>query len=136
MNRFLIAIIVAGCALAGGADLNAQEELFNFGRQWNGWSSSFRSIYLDGFIDGQSSTYFALEGDLPSERREALRQKTFTFYGVDAIRDVMTDLYADPANAFIRYDAMVYIARAKLDGKDVEPMLRYSRENDRRSRKP
>jgi len=72
-----------------------------------------------------------LWNDLPPERREALRLRTFTFYASDSLRDVMTNLYADPANTYIRHDAMVYISRDKLSGKDVEPILRHAREEDR-----
>ncbi len=108
-----------------------EKDLFNYGQEWNTWSNGSRYIYLEGFVDGQSSTYVAVLGDLPPDRREPLRLQTFMFYGATALRDVMTSLYADPANTFIRYDAMVYIARDKLSGKDVEPMLRRAREQDR-----
>ena len=110
---------------------SAQNELANYGEEWNTWSEGLRSVYLRGFIAGQSNTYLALENDLPPERREPLRLRTFTFYGIDALSDVMVSLYADPANTFIRFDAMVYIARDKLNGEDVELRLRYSRQNDR-----
>jgi hypothetical protein len=113
------------------ANISAQDELFNYGREWNAWSNVSRSIYLQGFVDGQSNTYLALLNDLPAERREPLRIQTFTFYDSAAIRDVMTNLYSDPANTYIRYDSMVYVARDKLGGKDVEPMLRRAREQDR-----
>ena len=106
------------------------QELFNFGRQWNAWSNGSRSIYLDGFVEGQSDTYLLLEKDLPKERREPLKLETFTFYDSDALRDVMTSLYSDPANTYIRYGPMVYIARDKLAGKDIEPRLRLARRQD------
>jgi len=109
---------------------SGQKELFNYGREWNTWSNVSRSIYLAGFVDGQSNTYLAVLNDLPPERREALRLQTFTFYESDSLREVMTSLYSDPANTYIRHDAMVYIARDKLDGKDVEPTLRRARKQD------
>jgi len=43
----------------------------------------------------------------------------------------MTNLYKDPSNTYIRYNSMLYIARDKLGGKDVEPALRLAREKDR-----
>jgi len=109
---------------------SGQRELFNYGREWNMWSNVSRSIYLDGFVDGQSSTYAAVLNDLPSDRREPLRLQTFTFYERDSLRDVMTNLYGDPANTYVRHGSMVYIARDKLSGKDVEPVLRRAREQD------
>jgi hypothetical protein len=54
------------------------------------------------------------------ERRDRLRKETFTFYDTSALLDVMTSLYADPANTYIAYTSMVYIARDKLAGKDVQ----------------
>lgn len=106
------------------------QELFNYGRQWNAWSNESRSIYLAGFVDGQSNAYLLLENDLPKERREPLRMQSFTFYDSDALRDVMTSFYADPANTYIRYDSMVYIARDKVGGKEIEPRLRLARRHD------
>ena len=105
----------------------AERELVNFGQIWKSWTDSVRSIYLEGFVDGQSHTYLLLQGDVPAARREPLRLMTFTFYGGAAIRDVMTSLYADPANTFVEFEDMVYIARDKLSGKDIEPALRDAR---------
>jgi hypothetical protein len=105
-------------------------ELINYGRQWNAWTNRDRSIYLRGFIDGQSHTYTSLENDLPAERREHLRLKTFTFYQTSALLDVMTSLYTDPANTYIGHASMIYIARDKLAGKDIEVLLRNARQND------
>lgn len=106
------------------------QELFNYGRQWNSWSNGSRSIYLEGFVDGQSNTYQLLVNDLPAVRREPLRLQTFTFYDRDVLRDVMTSLYSDPANTYIRYNSMVYIARDKLNGNDTEPRLKLARRLD------
>jgi hypothetical protein len=103
---------------------------FNFGREWRSWSGTTRNVYMDGFMSGQADTYLALVNDLPAHRKEPLSQATFLFFDTDAIADVMTDLYKDPANAFIRFGAMVYIARDKLNGRDIEARLRYSREHD------
>lgn len=106
------------------------EELVNFGRQWNAWSNESRSTYLEGFVDGQSNTYFLVWNDLPSDRREALRLRTFTFYEEGVLRDVMTSLYSDPANSYVSYSSMVYIARDKIGGKDIEAALMSARQKD------
>ncbi len=122
----LVTLIVLGVAPTSAQD----EQLFNYGKQWKSWPEISRSTYLMGFVNGQDSTYFALRGDLPPARREALRLRTYTFYDKDVLRDIMTSLYADPANTYVRYSSMVYIARDKLAGKDIEPVLRHAREND------
>jgi hypothetical protein len=115
-------------AVVSATDMPAQNDgPFNYGRRWNAWSLLSRSIYLEGFRDGQSHAYFALVDDLPQARRESIRLATFTFYDADALGSVMTSLYADPANTYIQHDDMVYIARDKLSGKDVELALRSAR---------
>ena len=40
----------------------------------------------------------------------------------------MTHLYRDPANAYIRLDDMLRIARDKIEGKDIESALRDARQ--------
>lgn len=127
-HHFMLGLVVVGTVVV---QLLAQDELFNYGRQWNTWSNLSRSVYLQGFVDGQSNTYRVLSNDLPAARREPLRLQTFTFYDADALRDVMTNLYSDPSNTYIRYDSMVYLARDKLSGKNIEPALRVAREKDR-----
>jgi len=115
----------------GAATALPQEELFNYGQEWTAFSNPMRWVYLRGFVDGQSNTYLAMIDDVQLDRRETLRLQTFTFFDAVALSAVMTSLYADPANAFIRYEAMVYIARDKLNGNDVEPSLRHARETKR-----
>lgn len=81
-------------------------------------------------------TYIAIRPDLPPNRQEALRLETFTFYETDALRDVMTSLYSDPANTYISFGSMIYVARDKLSGKDVEPILRKARVSGRGYSRP
>ena len=131
MTRPLLSVAVIILASFASANISAQDELVNYGRDWKRWPNAARSIYLDGFIDGQSKTYFALRADLPPNRQEPLRNETFTFYGTDALRDVMTSFYSDPANTYISFGSMIYVARDKLSGKDVEPMLREARKSGR-----
>jgi hypothetical protein len=105
-------------------------ELANYGRAWKAWSNRDRLIYLRGFVDGQNHTSMSLQNDLPADRRDRLVQQTFTFYKSDALVEVMTSLYSDPANTFITPAAMLYIARDKLAGKDIEALLRSARKSN------
>jgi len=129
-RRWYSIALITFCALGAG-NLSAQDELVNYGKRWNAWPDSSRSVYLEGFRDGQSHTYLAFLNDLSPNRVEPLRLQTFTLYETTAIRDVMTNLYSDPANTYITFSAMVYVARDKLSGKDIEPMLRGARANAR-----
>src|SRR5262249_61232308 len=103
---------------------------FNYGRTWDAWSNEVRSIFLRGFVEGQSKTYMTLEKDLPEERREPLKRQTFMFYDSNVLRNVMTSLYSDPANTYIAYGSMFYISRDRLEGKDVAVALRNARQKD------
>jgi hypothetical protein len=105
-------------------------ELINYGHQWNMWSNRDRLVYLSGFVDGQNHTVTSLEDALPAESRERLVRNTFTLYRTNTLLDVMTSLYADPANTFITHASMIYMARDKLAGKDIEVSLRNARQNE------
>jgi hypothetical protein len=123
LKRSLVLSILT-LTFLGATDTTAQNGgPFNYGRQWNGWSPLSRSIYVLGFQSGQSRTYFAVRPDLPPSRLEPLRLETFTLFDGDAVSNVMASLYSDPANTYVQDDDMIYIARDKLSGKDIEPML-------------
>jgi hypothetical protein len=53
--------------------------------------------------------------------------KLFVRYTRDQIPDVISDLYKDPANAFIITLDMFFLARDKIEGKDVEKGLMEAR---------
>jgi hypothetical protein len=56
-------------------------------------------------------------------RVERVRQKYSSAMWSFEFPAVMTDLYRDPANACVALVDMVYIARDRLEGKDVEKSL-------------
>jgi hypothetical protein len=41
--------------------------------------------------------------------------------------DVMTELYKDPANVYVQYDQMMWVAKRKLDGHPIETELTNAR---------
>ena len=45
--------------------------------------------------------------------------RLFVRYTRDQVREVITDLYKDPANAFIRTLDMFFLARDKIEGKET-----------------
>jgi len=102
-------------------------EPINSARLWKSWNSFGRFLYLRGFQDGASSILFRL-GQLSVDVKTL--QATALRYDLSQIRDVMTSLYSDPANAYIGLSAIVYIARDKLDGKNAEQLLINARQND------
>jgi len=103
-------------------------ELFKYGNQWLQWNELERHIYLLGFVDG-GSVYFDFVFRQPERVRNELFEANAVKYDNDVLSPVITSLYRDPANVYIRYDSMVLIARDKIAGKDVEPRLRMARQN-------
>lgn len=133
-----MSVLVVCTTLAGAAQAPPPPGMvaFSYGQEWRLWTDVRRLAYLQGFMEGQSDTYLAAFDDLPIQRRDSLRLQTFLFHDIGAISDVMTDLYRDPANVFIRYGAMVYLARDKLSGMEIEPALRRARQAERGYVKP
>ena len=130
-RKLSIFVIFISCYLS--VPIRAQQDTtrrINFGSMWKGWSNEVRLIYLDGFIGGRSETFLVVFDSLSPEARGSLRLRTTVLYNPDVLRDVMTDLYSDPANTFVRFEVMVYIARDKLSGREVESRLRSAREQE------
>jgi hypothetical protein len=96
-----------------------------------------RDTYLWGFMDGGNSSYtecanvWLKPGEWfkkpESERVKKVREKTAMFFPLESIRDVITDLYKEPANSYINFNKIVYIARNKLRGELIEDQLRDAR---------
>jgi len=122
------------------------EEPYNYGKIWNSWSDYMRSIYTMGLKDGlQDQFSFSFIARLMMEENNVLdkyfkdseviktektRNRTlwdFIMFDDKAIRNVMTDLYKDPANVYIEFSSMCLIAYHKLKGEDIEPLLQEAR---------
>lgn len=108
------------------------DTLFKFGTEWLSWSENERSVYLRGLIDGNIVLLKYTFTKPEPERQQILDyfKATALQYKPDALVPVMTSLYRDPANVFIRYNSMIFIARDKLSGADVEGQLRQARQSD------
>ena len=123
------------------------QEPYNYGKIWNSWSDYTRSIYIMGLKDGlQNQICFSFIYRLIIEEKdvfdkflkdsevvktEEARNKTlwgFINFDDEAIRNVMTDLYKDPANTYISFYDMGGIAYRKLKGESIELLLRELRE--------
>jgi hypothetical protein len=102
-------------------------EPINSARLWKSWNSFERAVYLSGFADGSQLVVYTYE---PIDERSQTAKAAALRYDFSQIREVMTSLYSDPANAYIALGAMVFIARDKLDGKNAELLLTEARQND------
>jgi hypothetical protein len=132
-NRYALALVIALLALAQEGLSSSQ---YDYADQWKSWSNAGRDAYLQGFVDGNSEAFITAGKDwLPKEffhspqskRVKAVASKLFLIFDAAAIRDVVTDLYADPANRYINFTRMVHIARDKLKGADYAQQLREAR---------
>jgi hypothetical protein len=100
------------------------------GAMWNSWTVAMRSAYIEGFLSGVNSVYQRAFSYLSAKQRDEIRAATFVVYASDVLAKVVTDLYRDPANTYIEPGALVIVAREKLKGTDIEPLLRAARKND------
>ncbi|MBI4455432.1 MAG: hypothetical protein HY644_05980 [Acidobacteria bacterium] len=113
-------------------------EPFNYAELWRSWNPITREAYITGAVDGIAEAYFttisAVAPDkitrdpLPPEVRKAT-DKLFVRYAREQIGSVMTDLYKDPANAFVSTLNMFFLARDKIEGKDIAKGLMEARKS-------
>jgi len=101
-------------------------------------ASGYSLLTHPEFFSDSSHFHFSLAryylSKYPKDTQKAIeeeRSKAYKFIiefcspkiPTEAIRDVTTDLYKDPANSYIRPADMCFIAFWKLKGKDVESVL-------------
>ena len=101
---------------------------YNYAGLCRSWDIVAREAYISGVVDGIAEAYIVTlttvvpnsfsKGPESPEVKKA-REKLFVRYTRDQIRDVITDLYKDPANAFISTLDMFFLARDKIEGKDT-----------------
>ena len=100
-------------------------EPYNYGQVWNSRTDLTRDAWLKGFSYGVWRTCeIVLDTKLGLPVFKEIRGKIAFPFSLVTIRKVMTDLYSDPANTFVPFGKMVYIAQDKLKGKAVENALR------------
>jgi len=111
---------------------------YNYAELWKSYPEQTKRAYIDGFTDGVSETFFAAAGswigydklkDPVPEKVKKVRDRVFLRYTKDQIPAVMTDLYKDPANAFILFQDMLLIARDKIEGKKIEESINEARKH-------
>src|SRR5882672_5092347 len=103
----------------------------NFGEIWNSWPGEKREVFVAGYTEGVADAFSGCSNYLASTSRETVRKQIFVVYDYTVLARVVTDLYKDSANTFIRTGSLILIARDKLNGQDIEARLRNARANDR-----
>lgn len=115
------------------------DDVPDYGKIWKIWGKEGQAAYLYGFVDGGGRAMQATmlqiiasnqRGDkIPDDFYESIRIKTATLYDGDKLIDIMTNFYKDPANSYIWFDDMVYIARDSLSGKDITATILEARKS-------
>ena len=114
----------------------------NHGQKWNSLTEPERLLYLKGFKEGLSAGYFNTKKEFnirspkqPGSGSGIDWEKGWNNYisvvfptDEVALHDMLTRLYADPANNFIEWERMIYLARDKIRGIDVSNRLIETRE--------
>jgi len=146
---FLIFLLI----LILSTSLSASGEPYNYRETWNSWTDYQRYIYLWGFSDARKQIWVDISGIIKEFREDKtlslyelkslidLTNKiaiietnaSITDYeeiniglkplDLKVIRDIMNDLYKDPANSYISFQNMIFIAKDKLAGKPIENKL-------------
>jgi hypothetical protein len=106
-------------------------KLYDYGSEWRSWTDGARDDYIIAFNEGTRRALRDTYGLMSQERQERLRKRLAMEYEPYQLRDVMTSLYRDPSNTFIPYAEMIYLARDKLNGEDIEARLRLTRRGSR-----
>ena len=103
-------------------------EPYNYAELWRSWNIVAREAYISGVVDGIAEAFIVTLRNLASDKLgksptpagvKKTTEKLFVRYTKNQIRDVMTDLYKDPANGFINKVDMFFLARDKIEGKDI-----------------
>ena len=147
MKRITIIFIIVFCLLSFTGISNLAEKPFDYGDMWNSWSDSTRSIYIMGLKDGiqhQSTIHFidqlliieknVFDKYLKDSEVVEMEKKVnkvlwdFLFFEDKSIRDVATNLYQDPANAYVSLYNILGIAFRKIKGENIEPLLQEARD--------
>ncbi len=120
--------LAAGLALLCAQPAPALEK--TPGKIWNRLTDTERFIYLWGYRDcamakrDEAVALFLREKrDIRNPIWKGFMRSPFASFGIEQIRDVMTSLYKDPANTFIKFEMMVSIARLELEGRLTETRL-------------
>jgi len=106
----------------------------NRGQLWKDMKWEGQIMYVQGYEDGGFRALLAVRDHdrwpvTNNKWAPDWIQHVFLKAPAAQISDVMTDLYKDPANAYIQWDEMLLIAREKLEGTtaDIAGRLRQAR---------
>lgn len=127
MKQLTIMLFFLGFAITSNPLFSA--DMQDYGKIWATWGEEGHTAYIWGFNNGKSHALIIVGNEIflsdkrgdkvPETFYENIRVQTMTLYDTNKIIDVITNLYKDPANSYIGFNNMFYIAQDSLSGKDV-----------------
>ena len=121
-------VLIALCLLLCNA-VQAEEERQKYGDLWNSLTDIERSAFLLGFREGMSEGWMEIEtyllDTIPTDWESDFTSKYWAFCRksiarnfpeIRVVRDVMTSLYADPSNIYLRFRTVFLTSVAKIRG--------------------
>lgn len=149
MKKFILIFAICCFPLISSSILGL--ERYNCGKAWKSWFEYERDIYIRGFKDGllKGFSFFLEELKTDQLKQSFITDSEFKFQipdyfkpvidrinidiKSDIVEDVVTDLYNDPANTFIGFGDMIYLAIDKLKGERIDEKLIEARRSVERS---
>ena len=139
MKKITILFIIVFCLLSFMVFSCLAEESSSLtpGNFWNNSGSEEAKLYLivgftlgmRGCLDKLISIPIGARGDSNDVGiQELVDLYNFLKNHLEAVYNIVDDLYKDPANTYIQLAQMIEVACQKLRGEDIEPLLRELRE--------
>jgi hypothetical protein len=135
-KRLLLTAVLIASAIGTHAQT---DELYNYATVWQSWNAAVRGAYVKGVADGAFHAYMTAGQDWldrgqltkrPEPEKVARVRERVIVSDVEAqMPSVITDFYQDPGNIYIVLVDMVYVAKDKLEGKDVDLALAAARKH-------
>ena len=137
MKTFTPTVVLSFCLATTGIVQAQGDEPYNYAAHWRAWDAVAREAYIRGVVDATGSTYLLASQEWLGISRltakpepanvKKVREKVFLREVESQVPSVVTDLYRDPANAYIVLIDMVYVARDKLEGKNIDAAVATAR---------
>lgn len=133
-ERMFRSSIFLGIAYGVIVTLRLSAEPSNRAEIWMSWSPELRVAYINGYEAGLQRAAGEVGVRLLGKKafedvrlRPIFKAYIFRAFELSQIASVMTNLYADPANAYVPVGDMVLIARSRLAGESIDDALTKAR---------
>jgi len=137
MKKIYLSLFLAGilifmfmCSLHCSSQ---KQEKLNWGEIWLSMNSADRVIFFTGVREGMFYSVLDILTDPSASGLSDTQKELLTYYfwkklsgvqeNVLVLTDIITNLYKNPENSYIRFSYMIDIAIKKLKGEPTEKLL-------------